>query len=44
MKTKLTLIILFSIIIFICGFSSINPELLTAFKNYGVKIHLRFML
>ena len=35
MKTKLTLIILFSIIIFIFGFSSINPELLTAFKNYG---------
>jgi len=34
MKTKLTLIILFSIIIFIFGFSSINPELLTAFKNY----------
>ena len=34
MKTKLTFIILFSLIIFIFGFSSINPELLTAFKNY----------
>lgn len=35
MKTKLTLIILFSLIIFIFGFSPINPELLIAFKNYG---------
>ena len=35
MKTKLTLIILFSIIIFIFGFSSSNPELLTASKNYS---------
>ena len=34
MKTRITFIILFSLIIFIFGFSSINPELLTAFKNY----------
>ena len=35
MKTNLTLIILFSLIIFIFGFSPINPELLIAFKNSG---------
>ena len=35
MKTRITFIILFSLIILIFGFSSINPELVTAFKNYG---------
>ena len=35
MKTKFTFIILFSLIIFIFGFSSFNPELLTTFENYG---------
>ena len=35
MKNRITFIILFSLIIFIFGFSSINPELVTAFKNYG---------